>query len=404
MSITPPADLAESNLFKPLQVGSVELKNRLVLAPTTRLRITKEHVVTDSVAEFYAERAENNGGLLIFEATTPAPSLGFYNYAPFIQTEQQVNAFKKVTEAVHKKGSSIAIQLWGLGRTADPKAMKEAGLPLKAPSAIYYNEATEKAAKEAGNELQELTIPEIKAYVKEFAEGAKRSVEAGFDIVEIHGAHQYLVDQFLQSVSNKRTDEYGGSIENRARFLFEVVDAMIEAVGAEKVAIRLSPYAEVQGGVGYKSDLNPIVTWGYVLSELERRAKEGKRLAYISLVEPRFPSGHDNSEAANVDFTWPELIWKGVIIRAGGYLDSRHIDRLEPAVNKNDRTLIAVGRYFTSNPDLVERVKKGLEITAYNRDTFYVLGSNIGYLGYSKYGEGSTRDTLRDGIKLQPLA
>ena len=402
MSITPPADLAESNLFKPLQVGSVELKNRLVLAPTTRIRNTKEHVVTDSVAEFYAERAENNGGLLIFEATTPAPSLGFYNYAPFIQTEQQVNAFKKVTEAVHKKGSSIAIQLWGLGRTADPKAMKEAGLPLKAPSAIYYNEATEKAAKEAGNELQELTIPEIKAYVKEFAEGAKRSVEAGFDIVEIHGAHQYLVDQFLQSVSNKRTDEYGGSIENRARFLFEVVDAMIEAVGAEKVAIRLSPYAEVQGGLGYRSELNPIVTWGYVLSELERRAKEGKRIAYISVVEPRVNGVDDNPDAANIDFTWPDLIWKGPIIRAGAYLHSGNIEHVKDTVNRNDRTLIAVGRYFTSNPDLAHRLKNGLELTPYERAKFYIPCSNVGYLGYGKAGEDY--DHSKDEVVPKALA
>jgi NADPH2 dehydrogenase len=406
MSVSvPPKSLANSNLFKPIKVGPVTLENRLVYAPTTRFRNSEDFVATDSMLEYYTDRAENNGGLLIVEATFPAPEFGLYENTPMLHTPAQVKAFKTITDSVHSKGTSIAVQLWNLGRTADPLALKKRNLPFIAPSAIYYDEASEKAAKEAGNELREITIPEIKAMIKEYAACAKRAIdEAGFDIVEIHGAHQYLLDQFLQQISNKRTDEYGGSIENRARFMLEVVDAIVEAIGAERVAIRLSPYAEFQGGAGYKAEINPIATWGYVLSELERRAKEGKRLAYVSVVEPRISGIFDNPEAANVDFTWPELIWKGVIIRAGGYLDARNIDRLEPTVNKNDRTLIGVGRYFTSNPDLVDRVRKGLELTPYNRDEFYVLGSNFGYLGYPKYGEGNARDTSRDEVKPQPLA
>ena len=406
MSVSvPPKSLANSNLFKPIKVGPVTLENRLVYAPTTRFRNSEDFVATDSMLEYYTDRAENNGGLLIVEATFPAPEFGLYENTPMLHTPAQVKAFKTITDSVHSKGTSIAVQLWNLGRTADPLALKKRNLPFIAPSAIYYDEASEKAAKEAGNELREITIPEIKAMIKEYAACAKRAIaEAGFDIVEIHGAHQYLLDQFLQQISNKRTDEYGGSIENRARFMLEVVDAIVEAIGAERVAIRLSPYAEFQGGAGYKAEINPIATWGYVLSELERRAKEGKRLAYVSVVEPRISGIFDNPEAANVDFTWPELIWKGVIIRAGGYLDARNIDRLEPTVNKNDRTLIGVGRYFTSNPDLVDRVRKGLELTPYKRDEFYVLGSNFGYLGYPKYGEGNVRDTSRDEVKPQPLA
>jgi NADPH2 dehydrogenase len=406
MSVSvPPKSLANSNLFKPIKVGPVTLENRLVYAPTTRFRNSEDFVATDSMLEYYTDRAENNGGLLIVEATFPAPEFGLYENTPMLHTPAQVKAFRTITDSVHSKGTSIAVQLWNLGRTADPLALKKRNLPFIAPSAIYYDEASEKAAKEAGNELREITIPEIKAMIKEYAACAKRAIdEAGFDIVEIHGAHQYLLDQFLQQISNKRTDEYGGSIENRARFMLEVVDAIVEAIGAERVAIRLSPYAEFQGGAGYKAEINPIATWGYVLSELERRAKEGKRLAYVSVVEPRISGIFDNPEAANVDFTWPELIWKGVIIRAGGYLDARNIDRLEPTVNKNDRTLIGVGRYFTSNPDLVDRVRKGLELTPYNRDEFYVLGSNFGYLGYPKYGEGNARDTSRDEVKPQPLA
>lgn len=381
-------ELSSSKLFKPVKVGPVTLKNRLVYAPTTRFRNTEEFVATDSMLKYYSDRATNNGGLLIVEATFPAPEFGLYERAPMIKTKQQVAAFKKIVDAVHEKGSSIAVQLWNLGRTADPKLLKKHNLPFVAPSALYFDEASEKAAKECGNELKALTIPEIKAMVQEYVACAKRCIEeAGFDIIEIHGAHMYLLDQFLQESSNQRTDEYGGSIENRAKFMLEVVDACIAAVGAERVAIRLSPYAEFQGALGFKSRINPIATWGYVLSELERRAKEGNRLAYISIVEPRVSGIFDNPEAGALDFSWPDMIWKGVIIRAGGFLDKQNIEKLPEIVNKDDHTLIAVGRYFTSNPDLVNRLQNNLELTPYDRSTFYKIGSNIGYLDYGSYGK-----------------
>lgn len=394
--------LANSNLFKPIKVGPVELKNRLVYAPTTRFRNTEDFVATDSMLEYYTRRASDNGGLLIVEATFPAPEFGLYEHAPMIKTPEQVAAFKKIVDAVHSKGSSISIQLWNLGRTADPKVLKKHNLPFVAPSAIYFDEDSEKQAKEAGNELRAMTIPEIKAMVAEYARAAKRSInEAGFDIVEIHGAHMYLLDQFLQASSNKRTDEYGGSIENRAKFMLEVVDACIEAVGAERVAIRLSPYAQFQGGQGIHSEINPIVTWGYVLSELERRAKQGNRLAYVSIVEPRVSGIVDNPGASKIDFSWPDLIWKGIIIRAGGFLDKNNIDKLPSIVNANDHTLIAVGRFFTSNPDLAKRLKNNLELTPYNRSVFYRY-DNVGYLDYKGYGE--PLDHTKDIITPQALA
>lgn len=398
-----PYNFSETNLFKPIKVGPVELKNRLVYAPTTRFRNTKDFVATDSMLEYYAKRAADNGGLLITEATFPSYEFGLYERGPMIKTPQQVQAWKKIVDAVHENGSAIAIQLWNLGRTADPKLLKEYNLPFVAPSPIYFDEDSEKAAKAAGNEIRALTIPEIKAMVKEYVDCAKRCIdEAGFDIIEIHGAHMYLLDQFLQASSNHRTDEYGGSIENRARFMLEVVDACIEAVGAERVAIRLSPYAEFQGALGYKSEINPIVTWGYVLSELEKRAKNGNRLAYVSVVEPRISGIFDNPDAASIDFTWPDMIWKGVIIRAGAFLDPRNIEKLPSTVNKNDRTLIGVGRFFTSNPDLATRLKKGLELTPYDRTTFYKIGSNIGYLDYNDYGK--PMDHSKDDLEPMPLA
>ena len=400
---TPPSNLGSSNLFKPIKVGSIELKNRLVLAPTGRRRCTRDNIPTDSMLEYYAQRAENNGGLLIVEATSANPILGIKEYVPMLHTEKHVKAFKKLTDAVHQNGSAIALQMWGVGRNGSPKDLKDNGVPYTAPSAIYTNAESEKAAKEAGNELRELSIPEIKELIKEFAEGAKRAInEAGFDFVEIHGAHQYLVDEFLQSVSNKRTDEYGGSIENRARFLFELLDATIDAIGADKVALRLSPYAECAGSEGIYAKINPMVTCGYVLSELERRARNNKRIAYVSVVEPRVSGIFDNPDAANIDFTWLDLIWKGVIVRAGAFLHESNIEKLRDVVNKNDRTLIAAGRFYTSNPDLADRLKRALPLPPYDRSTFYLFCSNVGYLGFGKYGE--THDHSRDEIKPQPLA
>lgn len=396
-----PIKLADTKLFEPIKVGHVTLKNRVVYPPTTRFRNTKKFVATDSMLEYYTKRAENNGGLLIVEGTFCDYNFGLYERAPMIKTPAQVQSFKKIVDSVHEKDTSIAVQLWNLGRTADPKLLKEYNLPFIAPSPIYFDEASEKAAKECGNELRAMTKEEIKAMVKEYAAAAKRAInEAGFDFIEIHSAHMYLLDQFIQESSNQRTDEYGGSIENRARFVLEVVDACIEAVGADHIGIRFSPYAEFQGGEGKNARINPIVTWGYIFSELQRRANEGNELAYISIVEPRVSGIFDNPDAAKLDFTWPDLIWKGIILRSGGYLDPGNIEKLPEIVNKDDHTIYGFGRYFISNPDLPERLRKGLPLTKYNRALFYNIGSNEGYLGVPKYGE--EEDHSRD--KIEPKA
>lgn len=404
MSI-PPKDLANSNLFKPIKLGSVELKNRLVYAPTTRFRNTKDFVATDSMLEYYTRRAINNGGLLIVEATFPSLEFGLYENAPCIKTPEQVKAFKKIVDSVHSKGSSIAVQLWNLGRTADPKLLKKYNLPFVAPSPIYFDKNSEITAKEAKNELRSLTIPEIKNMIIEYSNAAKRSVnEAGFDIVEIHGAHMYLLDQFLQESSNNRTDEYGGSIENRARFLFEIIDGCIEAVGADHLGVRLSPYTEFNGGLGIKSEINPIVLWGYILSELQKRANSGNELAYISLVEPRL-QGDDweiDEKTSKINFEWPRYIWKGIIIRAGAFLDEKVIDKLEESINSDNKLLIGVSRPFTSNPDLVNRLKNGYPLTKYDRSKFYNIMQNDGYITFGSYGEED--DHSKDDVVPKPLA
>ncbi|GMG40260.1 unnamed protein product [Ambrosiozyma monospora] len=380
--------LKDTNLFKPIKVGSVTLQNRLAFAPTTRFRNTEDFVATNLQKKYYEDRAEKNGGLLITEATFISPQAGLYPHGPMIHTERQAKAWKQVVDGVHAKGTSIAMQLWHLGRAAYPDLLKKHGLPLLAASADYIDEESKQAAIKAGNELRAFTIPEIKAMIQEYVEAAKKAINiAGFDFVEIHSAHMYTLAQFIDIASNHRTDQYGGSIENRNRLTLEVVDALIEAVGAEKVGIRISPYVTWQGGSGADSELmHPIAQYAYLYSELERRGKEGKRLAYVHSVEARVAIGIDVQDAPQYSSEWVRQIWKGVLVRAGSYLHQDGYKNLINDVNGDDRTIIAVSRYFTSNPDLAERLKNGQELTKYDRTYFYAQ-TNYKYNTWGKFGE-----------------
>lgn len=402
MSTTPQVNLTGTKIFEPIKIGHVTLENRIVHPPTTRYRCNDDFIPTDSVLEYYSKRAENNGGLLIVEGTFPDYNFGLHANAPMIKTPAQVKSFKQIVDTVHAKGTSIACQFWNLGRAADPKLLKQHGQPFYSASALYIDEASEQQAKEADNEIRAMTKEEIKDMVKEYAAAAKRAVnESGFDFIEIHAAHMYLLDQFIQEASNKRTDEYGGSIENRARFALEVVDACIEAVGADHVGIRLSPYAEFQGGEGIHAKINPIATWGYILSELQKRADAGNQLAYVSLVEPRVSGVVDNPDGAKIDFKWPDLIWKGIILRSGGYLDSANVAKLPEVVNTDDHTIYGFGRYFSSNPDLPNRLRNGYPFVEYDRSLFYNIGTNVGYIGLPNYGDET--DHSKDNAQPQAL-
>ncbi|GAV29116.1 hypothetical protein PMKS-002596 [Pichia membranifaciens] len=396
------SSLSESNLFKPIQLGDVVLKTRLAHAPTTRVRATSDGVSTDSMLEYYSERAKNNGGLIVFEAASPAKSFGGYVYQPFLETKQQVESQKKIVDAIHRNGSYVCSQLAHLGRTSLPFG-KEVYFPFVGPSAIYADDANRETAKSLGVELKALTKDEINDIIKGFADGAKRAInEAGFDFVELHAAHMFLIDQFIQSSSNQRTDEYGGSIENRARFLLEVVDACIESVGAKHLAIRLSPYAELQGGLGKNSEVSPILIWGYIFSQLQKRADKGKELAYISVVEPVVQGAEEYEENDKIDFSWPRLFWKGILLRTGAFIKENHQEKLEQTINSDDKLIIGAGRYYTSNPDLADRLKRGLSLTPYDRSKFYKAFSNDGYLNFQPYGK--EEDHTKDDVEPKPLA
>ncbi|GME83593.1 unnamed protein product [Ambrosiozyma monospora] len=338
--MSPPV-LKDTNLFKPITVGSAILQNRLVFAPTTRFRNTEDFVATNLMKKHYEERAENNGGLIIAESNYVSLQGGLYAHGPLIETRRQIEAWKEIVDTVHGKGTVIAMQLVHLGRAADAALLKEHGQAYLAPSAEYFDEDHKEVAKKADNELRAFTSGEVKQIIEHFKQGAINAVKvAGFDFVEIHAAHMYTLSQFIDIASNHRTDEYGGSIENRTKLTLEVVDALIDAVGAEKVGIRISPYAEFQGGSGANSKLmHPIAQYAYLYSELERRGKEGKRLAYVHSVESRMAVGGDAINGPEYSTEWVRQIWKGILIRAGGYLHQPNYEKLIRDVNLDDQWL-----------------------------------------------------------------
>jgi NADPH2 dehydrogenase len=304
---------------------------------------------------------------MITEATLISAKAGGYDDAPGIWSDAQGEGWSKVFQRIHSKESAVFVQLWALGRQADPKVMEKEGLPFVSASEV---------PKEKGAKIpHSLTRDEIKEYIQDYVHAAKNAIAAGADRVEIHSAHGYLLDQFLHEDTNLRTDEYGGSIENRARFTLEVVDALIDAVGASRLAIRLSPWSTF-GNVNY--DVTPIPQWAYVTAELEKRAKQGNRLAYVHVVEPRV-NGHEDTDRIGVSNQFVREIWQGNLVRAGAMIDAA-----EQEAEKDPNSLIALGRYFISNPDLVDRLEKKQQLTPYYRPTFYG-STEVGYTDYPTF-------------------
>ncbi|KAF7342493.1 putative inactive dehydrogenase EasA [Mycena venus] len=348
-----------SKLFEPIKVGNIALQHRVVLAPLTRYKADEAHVpYLPLVAEYYGQRASRPGSLLITEATFIAARAGGYSHVPGIWSPEQIAAWKSVTQAVHAKGSFIFMQLWALGRAANYAQMQS-----EDPSLPYVSASDVPLSSRSGP-LRALTVAEIKEYVGLYAQAAKNAIEAGFDGVEVHGANGYLVDQFLQDVSNKRTDHYGGNVENRARFALEVIDAVAAAIGAERTAIRFSPWSPFQE-MGMP---DPLPTFSYVISELAARYPS---LAYLHLVEPRVSGNSEREAATHESNDALHALWAPrPFVRAGGFTRE---SALEAAENGD---LVAFGRQYISNPDLPARLEKDVPLTAYDRSTFYLVGEN----------------------------
>lgn len=356
-----------SNLFKPLRLGRSELSNRVALAPLTRFRADDDHVPMQSlVPEYYAQRASVPGTLLITEATFIAPQAAGYALAPGIWSQAQIDGWKQVTKAVHDKKSLIFMQLWALGRASHLEGLKKvAGPDAKVVSASDI-------PLEGGEKPTPLTEDEIRWYIEQFAQAAKNAIEAGFDGVEIHGANGYLVDQFIQDVSNQRTDRWGGSIENRARFALEVVKAVSEAVGSDRTAIRLSPFSDFQS----MRMADPEPQFSYLVRELKKY-----NLAYIHLVESRVSGNADIEATEKINFLVD--IWdnQSPVLLAGGFRPASAVTAVDEEFPNRD-IIVVFGRFFISNPDLVFRLQKGIELTGYDRGTFYNPGKPDGYITY----------------------
>ncbi|ORY90364.1 hypothetical protein BCR43DRAFT_464278 [Syncephalastrum racemosum] len=355
-----------SKLFQPIQLGAHQLKHRVVLAPLTRLRASPAAVPTPLVAEYYKQRA-TPGGLLVSEATLISPTAGGYKGAPGIYNDEQSAGWKAVTDAVHSKGGVMFLQLWHVGRATSSKLMPNNMKPVSASNIPIQGK------NQMGDDFEEphaLTQDEIKGVVKDFASAARRAMDAGFDGVEIHGANGYLVDQFLNTSSNRRTDEYGGTIPNRARFGLEVVDAVAAAVGPQRTAIRLSPF----GGFQDMEDATPYDTWTYFTKQLQEKQPN---LAYLHYVEPR----EDLESHASLTLDPFRAAWKGPFISAGGYTTN---PKLAEQVADRTGNLIAFGRTYIANPDLATRLQNSYPLNDYNRDTFYV-GDAKGYTDYETY-------------------
>ncbi|KAI8144054.1 hypothetical protein BJV82DRAFT_644186 [Fennellomyces sp. T-0311] len=360
-----------SKLFQPIKLGASQLKHRVVLAPMTRVRADTNRVPTDLLIKHYEQRA-TDGGLLITEGTLISPTSGGTPNVPGLYNEEQITGWKKVTDAVHAKGGIIYNQLWHQGRTTYSMLLPNNAKPV-APSAIAI---PGKDMMMGGIDYEvphALTVEEIASITQDYTQAAKNAIKAGFDGIEIHGATGYLVDQFLNTSSNARTDQYGGSIENRSRFGLELVESISKEIGEDRTSIRLSPFGGFQG----MKDDTPYETWGYFIEELQKRHPN---LAYIHMVEPRtdlLGAGHAVTEDSLDPF---RAKWSGAFISGGGYSYSQELAR---EVADSTGNLIAFGRTYTSNPDLVERLKNGWPLTPYDRSTFYT--NHTGAQGYTDW-------------------
>tara|TARA_R110002126_G_scaffold78672_1_gene195822 strand:+ start:1017 stop:2126 length:1110 start_codon:yes stop_codon:yes gene_type:complete len=352
---------------------NLDLKNRVVMAPMTRSRAANDgNVPTEDLhVPYYVQRA--SAGLIITEGSQVSKqAVGYVNTAG-IYSKEQVEGWKKVTKEVHDKGGKIFIQLWHVGRMSHPD-FHNGELPL-APSAINPNAKsyTPEGFKDTVTP-KAMSIEEIKQTVEDFKNAAKNAVEAGFDGVEIHSSNGYLFHQFFNGTSNTRTDKYGGTIENRARFFFEVLDAMTKVIPEQKIGARFNP--SLNGMFGITMDEDTIPTFEYIIKKLN-----DYDLAYIHLSEP-FTDVSDISYAVkNIAKHFRPLYNGTLMINAGFDQESGN-----KVIKEGNADLVAYGKPFISNPDLVERFANGYDLADWNEETFYTPGKE-GYLDYPKYNE-----------------
>ena len=353
------------SLFDPLQAGDLSLPNRIIMAPLTRARAGDLRKANRLMAEYYGQRA--GAGLIISEATAISAAGFGWKGAPAMYTDEQEDSWQQVTDAVHKNGGRIALQLWHMGRVSHPSLLD--GAQPVAPSAIAApgeNRSVGKGPEAAYVVPRAMTADDIKRTIADYADGARRAIRAGFDAVEIHGANGYLIDQFLKDSANQRADEYGGSIENRLRFLMEVTDAVTAAIGAGRTGLRLSPINNYNGLSD--SDLP-------ALYKAAAKALAPRKLSFLHLREPtRNPDGGTKPAALSAII---RAHYDGVLIANDGY----DFITATAAVRSHTADAVAFGVPFIANPDLVTRFKTGAALNAVQTASLYNGGSE----GYTDY-------------------
>ncbi|KAK2685677.1 hypothetical protein QWA68_014911 [Fusarium oxysporum] len=356
--------MSESRLFQPMKIGNIKVQHRVGMAPLTRLRSSIDRVPNALMKEYYGQRASIPGTLIITEGTLVSLAAGGgFARTPGIWNQEQVNAWKEITDEVHRKGSFIFVQLFAMGRAATVEVARDEGIDIIGPSAIPIEGSP--------GQPRAMSLEEIHEMVEAFVIASENAMKAGFDGVEIHGANGYLLDQFLQDVSNQRNDEYGGSIENRSRLITEILERTVQVIGPERVGIRLSPWSTFQS----MRMKDPIPQFTDIINKASRL-----NLAYLHLIESRISGSQDcqNSGGERLDFAYD--LWTGPFLIAGGY-KLKEAERLVDEECPNKEIMVMFGRNFVANPDLVYRIKEGLELNPYERKTFYTSDVE-GYVDY----------------------
>lgn len=355
--------MSASKLFEPYKLGAITLSNRTVMAPLTRNRAVDGFVPNPLAVDYYGQRA--SAGLLITEASQVSQQGQGYQDTPGIYSKEQVAGWRKVTDRVHERGGHIYLQLWHVGRISHTTLQPNGGAPV-APSAVRANGKTFVGGGFADvSEPRALALDEIPGVIDSFKRGAANAIAAGFDGVEIHGANGYLLDQFAKDGANKRTDTYGGSIENRARLMLEVSQAVANEVGAERTGIRISPVTPAND----VSDSNPQPLFDHIVDGLN-----ALKLIYIHVIEGATGGPRD---IAPFDYASLRKRFSGTYIANNGY----DLALANKVLAANEADLIAFGKLFISNPDLVERLKRGAELNTPDKATFYGGGAK----GYTDY-------------------
>jgi 2,4-dienoyl-CoA reductase-like NADH-dependent reductase (Old Yellow Enzyme family) len=351
-------------LFDPIRLGAIEAPNRILMAPLTRGRATRAHVPTELMADYYAQRA--SAGLIISEATGISQQGLGWPYAPGLWTDEQTEAWRPVTAAVHAAGGRIFAQLWHMGRIVHPSFLGGAQ-PVSASATTAPGAAHTYEGKLAYAAARPLRLDEIPGLLSDYRRAARNAIAAGFDGVQLHAANGYLIDQFLRDNSNFRTDQYGGPVENRIRLLTEATQAIVDEVGSERTAVRLSPNGDSQGA----NDSDPYALFGAAAAALSKM-----EIAFLELREPGFEGTFGKAEVAPVAPTIRKA-FKGPLILNSDYDGAR----AEAVLAADEADGIAFGRPFISNPDLPRRLRDGLPLAKDNMKTWYSQTAE-GYVDY----------------------